>query len=345
MISNLLRPNIRNLKPYSSARDKFMGEGCTFLDANESSTQLDGLPMGINRYPASLQSQIVKEVSRIKYVEENQIFIGNGSDEAIDLLIRCFCEPVKDSILIFPPTYGMYSVCAAINDIKIVECQLNSTFGININAFQKIREKPSITFICNPNNPTGNKQSKEVIRQVIEMTKGIVVVDEAYIDFCSEKSLLPLLNQYPNLVVCQTLSKAWGLAGARIGLAFACKEIIQVLNRVKFPYNIGKPSAELALKALRMESKMRSRVAIIVAERVRVASELSKIEEVVKVYPSDANFLLIKVINANSTYAELIKKGIVVRNRTNELGCSNCLRITIGTKEENDSLIEALKSL
>ncbi len=345
MISNLLRTNIRNLKPYSSARDEFMGEGCTFLDANESPTQLEGLPNGINRYPASLQSQIVKEVSRIKNVEESQIFIGNGSDEAIDLLIRCFCEPGKDSILIFPPTYGMYSVCAAINDIKIVECRLNSNFGIDIDSFQKISEIPSITFICNPNNPTGNTQSKEVIRQIIEMSKGIVIVDEAYIDFCSEKSVLHLINQYPNLVVCQTLSKAWGLAGARIGLAFACNEIIQVLNKVKFPYNIGKPSAELALKALRMESEMRSRVATIVAERVRVASELSKIKGVEKVYPSEANFLLVKVENANRTYAELITKGIVVRNRTNEFGCDNCLRITIGTKEENDSLIAVLKSL
>lgn len=345
MINNLLRPNIRNLKPYSSARSEFKGEGVTFLDANESPTQLEGLPNGINRYPASLQNQIVKEVSRIKGVEENQIFIGNGSDEAIDLLIRCFCEPGKDSILIFPPTYGMYSVCASINDIKIVECRLNSNFEIDNDSFQKICSIPSITFICNPNNPTGNTQSKEVIRQIIEMSKGIVVVDEAYIDFCSEKSVLPLINQYPNLVVCQTLSKAWGLAGARIGLAFACNEIIQVLNRVKFPYNIGKPSAELALKTLRMESEMRSRVATIEAERVRVASELSKIKGVEKVYPSEANFLLVKVENANRTYTELISKGIVVRNRTNEPGCDNCLRITIGTKEENDNLIEVLKSL
>jgi histidinol-phosphate aminotransferase len=345
MINNLLRPNIRNLKPYSSARSEFKGEGVTFLDANESPTQLEGLPNGINRYPASLQNQIVKEVSRIKVVEENQIFIGNGSDEAIDLLIRCFCEPGKDSILIFPPTYGMYSVCASINDIKIVECRLNSNFGIDIDSFQKICEIPSITFICNPNNPTGNTQSNEVIRQIIEKSKGIVVVDEAYIDFCSTKSVLPLINQYPNLVVCQTLSKAWGLAGARIGLAFACNEIIQVLNRVKFPYNIGKPSADLALHALKMEDLMRSRVANIVAERARIASELSKIEEVVKVHPSNANFLLIKVKNANRIYTELINKGIVVRNRTNELGCDNCLRITIGTNEENNGLIEAFKSL
>jgi histidinol-phosphate aminotransferase len=345
MINNLLRPNIRNLKPYSSARSEFIGEGVTFLDANESPTSFDGLPEGINRYPASLQIQIIKEVSRIKGFEENQIFIGNGSDEAIDLLIRCFCEPGKDSILTFPPTYGMFKVCAAINDIKIIERQLNSNFGIDINSFQKSNEFPSITLICNPNNPTGNVQPKEVIRQIVELSKGIVIVDEAYIDFCSSKTVLPLINRYPNLVVCQTLSKAWGIAGARIGLAFASHQIVEVLNKVKFPYNIGKPSAELALKALRMESEMRSRVATIVAERVRVANELTKIKGVVKVYPSEANFLLVKVENANRTYAELITKGIVVRNRTNEPGCDNCLRITIGTSVENSKLLEALRNL
>lgn len=345
MINNLLRPNIRNLKPYSSARSEFIGEGVTFLDANESPTSFDGFPEGINRYPASLQIQIIKEVSRIKGVEENQIFIGNGSDEAIDLLIRCFCEPGRDSILTFPPTYGMYGVCAAINDIKIIECQLNSNFGIDIYSFQKSNEFPALTFICNPNNPTGSVQPIEVIQQIVELSKGIVIVDEAYIDFCSSKTVLPLINRYPNLVVCQTLSKAWGIAGARIGLAFASSEIVRVLNKVKFPYNIGKPSAELALKALRMESEMRSRVATIVAERVRVASELSKIKGVEKVYPSEANFLLVKVENANRTYAELINKGIVVRNRTNEPGCDNCLRITIGTSVENSKLLEAFRNL
>lgn len=344
MIQNLLRKNIRNLKPYSSARNEFDGEGSTFLDANENAMDLEGNSNGLNRYPFPLQRRIRSEISRIKSVSENQIFIGNGSDEAIDLLFRCFCEPARSNALIFPPTYGMYSVCAAINDVKITECQLNENFSITSAAFKTIEnEKPNIIFICNPNNPTGNLQSHDTIRKIIESANGIVVVDEAYIDFCPEQSVLPWINLYPNLVVCQTLSKAWGLAAARIGLAFASPQIIEVLNRVKFPYNVGKPSAEMALKALGKQEIMLKRVAEVVAERQRLFSNLQKNEMVSRVYPSQANFLLVKVQNANETYSQLLKKGIVVRNRTNEPGCENCLRITVGAPFENELLLNALK--
>jgi histidinol-phosphate aminotransferase len=346
MISKLLRENIRNLKPYSSARDEFDGNASVWLDANESPTVLTGLPPEINRYPDPLQRILKQQISRVKNIKENQIFIGNGSDEAIDLLSRIFCNPSQDKAMIFPPTYGMYSVCAAVNDIEVVESNLDCNFNINLNDFsEKNRAKPKLTFICNPNNPTGNTQNAETIKQIIETSEGIVVVDEAYIDFCPEKSVITWINQCPNLVVLQTLSKAWGLAAARVGLAFASPEIIAVMNRVKFPYNVGKPSIDIALSALQMEDIMKNRVNDILANREYLALELSEISNVIEVFPSNANFLLVKFKNSKMAYSRLASNGIVVRDRSSQPGCEGCLRITVGTREEVDKIITCLNEM
>ncbi len=343
---NLIRPNISNLKPYSSARDEFVGEASIWLDANESPTPLPNLTEGINRYPDPLQCELKSAIAKVKGTNDNQIFIGNGSDEAIDLLFRCFCNPTTDRVLVFPPTYGMYSVCAAINDIEVVESMLDKQFNINLNDFkEKQKLKPKLTFICNPNNPTGNVQSAETIRQVIENSEGIVVVDEAYVDFCPEQSVLDWINRYPNLVVLQTLSKAWGLAGARVGLAFASPKIISVMSKVKFPYNLGKPSIDIALKALNSEMLMSQRVNEIVLNKNMLTDKLVGMLIVEKIYPSKANFLLVKFSNAKEVYTTLAQNGIVVRNRTNQEGCEGCLRITIGRRDEVEKLLNCLKVL
>ncbi len=346
MIPNLLRKNILNLKPYSSARDEFEGNASIWLDANESPTALPDLPTGINRYPASQLKDLKAKIAEIKGVNTSQVFIGNGSDEAVDLLMRCFCQPGVDKILVFPPTYGMYGVCAAVNDIPVIESMLDSDFNINIKDFEeKNAQKPKITFICNPNNPTANTQNAETVRQIIEKSAGIVVVDEAYIDFCPEISVINWINQYPNLVVLQTLSKAWGLAAARVGLAFASPQIIGVMNRVKFPYNVGKPSVDIALKTLQQGDEMVKRTKELVSNKNWLASELNSLPMVQKVYPSDANFLLAKFDNARQVYEQLAGNGIVVRDRSTQPGCEGCLRITVGTREEVEKLIDTLKQV
>lgn len=346
MIENLIRPNIRSMKAYSSARDEFEGEASVWLDANESPEVLPGITAGMNRYPQPMQPELKEKISRIKGVAPNRIFIGNGSDEAVDLLFRVFCEPGRDKALVFPPTYGMYGVCAAVNDMQVIESLLDEQFNINITDFdRKNPENPKLTFICNPNNPTGNVQSPETIRQILESSKGIVVVDEAYVDFCPDQSVLPWIEKYPNLVVLQTLSKAWGLAGARIGLAFASPEIIRVMNRVKFPYNIGKPSIEIASAALDREKDMKERVSEIINQRSLLINGLSAFTFVEKVFPSSANFLLVKFRESEKTYRYLAGKGIIVRDRSKQPGCEACLRITVGTKTENQTLLKALKEL
>lgn len=346
MISNLLRKNILNLKPYSSARDEFDGEASAWLDANESPSALPEMPVGINRYPASQQVVLKKQIANLKGVDASQAFIGNGSDEAVDLLFRMFCNPAKDKALVFPPTYGMYGVCASVNDVEIIESQLDGEFNINLKDFeQKNTLKPKLTFICNPNNPTGNVQNTKIIKSVIEKTEGIVVVDEAYIDFCPDKSVIEWINKYPNLVVLQTLSKAWALAGARIGLAFASPELISVMNKVKFPYNVGKPSIEMALKALKEEEAKVVKVRETLQIRDNLAMELADIPQVVKVFPSYANYLLVKFREIQKVYKQLASNGIVVRDRSNQPGCEGCLRITVGTKEEISKLTDCLKKL
>lgn len=345
-ITPLLRENIRNLKPYSSARGEFEGEAKMFLDANESSSPMSELPKGINRYPDPLQKQLKELLARVKGVRSSQVFIGNGSDEAVDLLFRCFCNPKTDNVVVFPPTYGMYEVCATINDIAVISSPLDENFSIDLKDFKsKVNANTKLVFICNPNNPTGNCQQRESIEAILNSVNGIVVVDEAYIDFCPEQSVVSLLPSYPNLVVLQTLSKAWGLAGARVGLAIAIPEIIEVMNKVKFPYNIGIPSITIAEKALRMKDELPQRVEKIVVQRIMLASALVKLSVVEKVYPSQANFLLVKTTNAKKIYEELKAEGVVVRDRSNQPGCTDCLRITVGSPKENRYLLKVLKSI
>lgn len=346
MIENLIRPNIRSLKPYSSARDEFEGEASVWLDANENPEALPGLMQGINRYPSPLQPDLRYQISKEKGINPDRIFIGNGSDEAVDLLFRVFCNPGQDKALVFPPSYGMYGVCAAVNDVMVIESLLDENFHIRLDDFKEKNKvsSPKLTFICNPNNPTGNVQSPETIRRIIEESKGIVIVDEAYVDFCPEQSVLPMIDLYPNLVVLQTLSKAWGLAGARIGLAFASPEIIQVMNRVKFPYNIGKPSIEAAIAALTQGRFMQQRVEEIIEQRGLLSESLSNLPSVEKVFPSSANFLLVKFPESDKIYQYLTGKGIIVRDRSTQPGCAGCLRITIGSETENQTLINALKN-
>lgn len=346
MIQNLVRPNILNLKPYSSARDEFKGEASVWLDANESPVVLPGVQTGLNRYPEPLQPVLKERISKIKGVAAENIFIGNGSDEAVDLLFRVFCEPGLDKALVFPPTYGMYGVCAAINDVQVMESLLDEQFSTNMTDFgRKNLESPKLTFICNPNNPTGNVQSHDIIKQIIETSKGIVVVDEAYIDFCPEQSVLSWIEQYPNLVVLQTLSKAWGLAAARIGLAFASTPIIKLMNAVKFPYNVGKPSAEAAISVLDRYSEMKNKTKETSVLRDRLAEKLMAFTFVEKIFPSWANFLLVKFRESEKIYQFLAGKGIIVRDRSNQPGCSGCLRITVGTETENQTLLKELKEL
>ena len=272
------------------------------------------------------------------------MFVGNGSDEAVDLLFRIFCNPSKDKVLVFPPTYGMYGVCAAVNDVQVIESPMDENFNIDLNGFGKVNVQNSkLTFICNPNNPSANTQKEETIRYIIENSNGIVVVDEAYIDFCPEKTVIKWINKYPNLVVLQTLSKAWGLAAARVGLAFASPEIIAYMNKVKFPYNVGKPSIDTALSTLQLELEMQNRVNEITTNREYLAFELAKLSQVIKVFPSDANFLLVKFIQPRVVYKHLASNGIVVRDRSNQPGSEGCLRITVGTREEVDKLVFCLK--
>ncbi|MHC1704724.1 MAG: histidinol-phosphate transaminase [Tenuifilaceae bacterium] len=340
-INKLIRPNIRNLKPYSSARSEFSGDDVILLDANENPSNFDGLMKGINRYPDPLQRKIKEKLSTIKAIASDRIFIGNGSDEAVDLIIRTFCRPGIDSIAIFPPTYGMYKVCAAINDINVIEFPLTENFLIeNLDLKNTIFDDIKIIFICNPNNPSGNIQNKETLKEIIENFKGIVVVDEAYIDFCPDQSLVSELENFPNLIILQTLSKAWALAGARIGIAFASKEIVDILTKVKFPYNISFPSLIIADEALNKTIEAKSRIMNIIVERERLIKILPELPAVIKVYPSLTNFILIKTSDAASLYKYFLQNGIVVRNRDSEIGCKGCLRVTIGLEEENNRLLE-----
>lgn len=342
-IQNLLRDNIKNLKPYSSARDEYTGEVGIFLDANENS--YGSIPDGkYNRYPDPLQRKLKEKLSEIKNISDKNIFIGNGSDEAIDLVIRAFCEPGKDKILIMPPTYGMYKVAADINDVDIVEVPLTSNFEINTDSvISAIDENVKIIFICSPNNPTGNILNKESIKEILNSFNGLVVIDEAYIDFAKETSWLEQLNIFNNLIVLQTFSKAWGLANIRVGMAFANKEIIGVLNKIKYPYNVNGVSQALILKALENDHDKDRIVNILISERNKLANALITLDLIDKVFPSDANFLLAQVQNATRVYKHLLTEKIIVRNRSNMIHCKECLRFTVGTEEENKKLIEALK--
>jgi histidinol-phosphate aminotransferase len=338
-IKYLVRKNILSLVPYSSARDEFNGRDAIFLDANEN-------PYGmLNRYPDPLQKDLKKEISKLKEVPEENIFLGNGSDEAIDLLYRVFCSPGRDQVLTFSPTYGMYGVSSAINDVEMITIPLDDIFDIPEKFDFEITGNISLKMIilCSPNNPTGNTLTKGKIISILEKFSGIVVIDEAYIDFSSQLSFIKLLDKYPNLVVLQTFSKAWGLAAARVGMAFASGEIISFMNKVKYPYNISAINQLAALNALKEKEKVRDIIAGLIAQRDELTCKLKNIKYVKRIFSSEANFLLVKVIDVNRIYEELVRRRIIVRNRSSVV--RDCLRITIGTKEENEKLIEALQNI
>ena len=341
-LTELLRSNIRNLTPYSSARDEFKGEASVFLDANENSY---GSPLTkwYNRYPDPLQWKVKEKLSEIKGVPANQIFLGNGSDECIDVLIRMVCEPGIDNILIVPPTYGMYQVSADINNVAVKKVPLTPEFQLDLPGIENaIDDQTKIIFLCSPNNPTGNSLHKEDIEAILNNYFGLVVIDEAYINFSKFRSFTQDLVDYPNLVIMQTLSKAWGLAALRVGMAFASEEIISVMNKVKPPYNINQASQELVLKALEEVGQVNDMIKEIVAQRTLLEQELLKLSTVKKIYPSDANFLLVQVQEARRLYEYLLLKGIVVRDRSNVTLCEGCLRITVGTRAENQDLLKAV---
>ncbi|MCA6497072.1 MAG: histidinol-phosphate transaminase [Chitinophagaceae bacterium] len=341
-LNKLIRSNIRDLQPYSSARDEFSGEAKVFLDANENSL---GSPLiqWYNRYPDPHHRLLREKLSVIKGIAPEHIFIGNGSDECIDLLYRCFCEPGKSNTIICPPTYGMYEVSANINDVKIVRAPLLPDFQLDlVHLEQLVNEDTRIIWICSPNNPTGNLMQWQDLETILNHFNGLVVIDEAYINFARQRSWITALTDYPNLVVLQTLSKAWGLAGLRLGMAFASTAIIEVLQRVKPPYNISQPAQELALKALEEVEQVNDMIRHLVDMRDALAEVLATMPEVETVYPSDANFLLVKIRNARKVYEFLLENGIVVRDRSKVQLCDDCLRITIGTEQENTHLVDAL---
>jgi histidinol-phosphate aminotransferase len=340
-VTTLVRKNILNMKPYSSARDEFKGSADVYLDANENPN-----PTAYNRYPDPLQLHVKEQIAKLKGVPAKQIFLGNGSDEAIDLLIRAFCEPTIDSILIAEPTYGMYSVCAEVNNVAIQKVLLTETFDINTKTIlTEVNSNTKLIFLCSPNNPSGNLLNREDIETILNNFNGLLVIDEAYIDFAKSKSFTDDLKDYPNVVVLQTFSKAWGLAGLRLGMCYASQEIIDILNKIKYPYNINVQTQQLALEALGRKEEKNRWVDVIISERGKLAKELSALKIVDTVFPSDSNFLLVRVKDANYAYEALMGKGIIVRNRSSVKLCNNCIRITIGTSEENIKLIQALKAL
>ncbi len=344
-LANLVRQNIKRLTPYSSARKEFTGTAQIFLDANENSF---GSPLSVNynRYPDPLQLQIKKKIAEINSVKPTEIFIGNGSDEAIDLLFRIFCEPRKDNILICPPTYGMYEVSAEINDVQIKRANLTGDFRLDLEKINdEIDENTKLIFICSPNNPTGNSFVREEILHLAKNFGGIVVIDEAYIHFSREKSFVNEISNFPNLVVLQTFSKAWGLAGLRVGLAFANEEIISIFNKVKPPYNISEIAQNALLEALENREKVEQTIVKIISERKKLIKSLREFSFVQKIHLTDANFVLVKTVDAEKIYRFLLDEKIVVRNRNNIELCEGCLRITIGTADENKSLLESLKKL
>lgn len=349
-LETLVRENIKKMTAYSSARHEFSGMASIFLDANENSfgsaiaASLDGTDIKYNRYPDPLQIRVKEKISVIKGVPPQNIFLGNGSDEAIDLLFRIFCTPGKDNVLIFPPTYGMYEVCAETNDIEVKRIPLTEEFQLDLHAIEEVIDPfTKLIFICSPNNPTGNTIDRNDIEILLNNFEGLVIIDEAYINYARQKTFISELPEYPNLIILQTLSKAWGLAGLRLGMAFAGEPIIDYLNKVKYPYNINAASQQLALKALDNIETVNEWIKTTVQLREWLTSELLKFSFTKKVYHSDANFVLVKMSGAKKIYDHLCAKGIIVRDRSKVILCDDCLRITIGTEQENIILINALK--
>ena len=342
-IQDLIRPTIKALKPYSSARDEFQGvtDNMVFLDANENPYE-----NGVNRYPDPHQRHLKTILSKIKGVSTKNILLGNGSDEVLDLIFRAFCEPHQDNIVILPPTYGMYEVLANLNAIGIKAVNLDDSFQPKVEAILKAADANSkLLFICSPNNPSGNSFDAKAIETLVSEFKGIVVIDEAYIDFSNEASWISKLDMYPNLIVTQTLSKAYAMAGIRLGICYASAEIITVLNTIKPPYNINELTQKKAIELLNIKDLAKNQIQDILKERLLMISQLESVSFISKIYPSDANFVLVKVDDATKRYNQLIEKGIVIRNRTTQPGCENTLRLTVGTPQENKILIDTLKSI
>ena len=340
-LQNITRKNIWDLSPYSSARDEFTGKAKIYLDANENPYD-----NGLNRYPDPYQFLLKSKIADIKNVKTQQIIIGNGSDEIIDLLYRAFCEPKVDEVISLSPTYGMYKVYANINNVDIKDCWLSSSFEIiEEDLLNMINEKTKMIWFCSPNNPTGNSLNPESIKKVLQNFKGLVIVDEAYIDFSASESWINYLDFYPNLFVMQTLSKAWGLAGLRIGMGFASPQIIALLNKIKPPYNINLLSQQSALAQLEMLEEKNTQVDTILQQRDWLSEELKQLKKVHEVYPSDANFVLVKMDNATDIYNKMVEKSIILRNRSTVKLCLDCIRITIGTPEENKELLLNLTEL
>lgn len=340
-INNLLRKNIKSLQPYSSARDEYSGEAMVFLDANENPFN-----QPYNRYPDPLQRELKAKISLLKDVMPEQIFLGNGSDEPIDLLIRAFCEPGEDNVVSIDPTYGMYQVAAGINNVEVKKVSLTETFELDAQKLlNSTGKKTKLVFLCSPNNPTGNCLSKEGVLEVVKNFQGIVVLDEAYIDFAPGKSLLPKLIDFPNLVILQTFSKAWGMAGIRLGMAFASAEIISILNKIKYPYNLNILTQQKALELTENRDEVEKWVKLLITEREKMKTLISEFPFVVKIFPSDANFILVKMHDARGIYEYLKENGVIVRDRSKVHLCEDSLRVTIGSTDENKLLLNALKEL
>nr|WP_309759374.1 histidinol-phosphate transaminase [Flavobacterium sp.] len=343
-INNLIRDNVKNMKPYSSARDEFEDFDTAemiFLDANENPFE-----NGVNRYPDPQQINVKAVLAKQKFVKSNQILLGNGSDEVLDLLFRAFCEPKIDNVITLPPTYGMYGVLANLNAVENREVLLTKDFQPEIEKImQAVDTNTKMIFLCSPNNPTGNSFSDESVACLLQNFKGLVVIDEAYIDFSKKDSWINELDEYPNLIITQTLSKAYGLAGIRLGVCYGSTAVISVLNKIKPPYNVNELTQKRALERLENKDKIKSEIESIIEQREELLQVLLNIKFVQKIYPTEANFILVKVDDANKRYAELIAKGIVIRNRTTQALCENTLRLTVGTEQENKKLIEVLKQL
>ena len=342
-LDKLLRSTVKNMKPYSSARDEYknLQADMVFLDANENP-----FDTFLNRYPDPQQTQLKEIISKQNDVSTDQILLGNGSDEVLDLVFRAFCEPNQDSVLTLPPTYGMYEVLANLNAVENIQVPLSQEFQLEIDAIAAaIKPNTKLLFICSPNNPSGNTMNQSAIERLLNGFKGLVIIDEAYIDFTNELSWTHALSTYPNLIVTQTLSKAYGLAGIRLGICYASKEIISVLNKIKPPYNINSLTQMAAIKALENREVVDTQIETLLKERNSLIHAFKLVPFITKIYPSEANFILIKVDDANKRYDELIKNGVVVRNRSSQLHCDNCLRITVGTPSENTQLLTLLNSL
>jgi len=342
-LEKLVRPIIKSIKSYSSARNEFynLDEDKIFMDANENPYKND-----VNRYPDPFQVKLKKSIASLKLINSDQILLGNGSDEILDIIIRTFCEPNKDEVILLPPTYGMYEVLSNINQSIIRKVRLNDEFELNLDLiFNNISNKTKIIFICSPNNPTGNALPIDQIISILDNFFGIVVLDEAYIDFSESESLIGLIKKYPNLIICQTFSKAYGMAGIRLGMCFANSIFIDYFNKIKPPYNVNSLTQDRALKLLESPEKINNGINEILEERKKIEKQLMKFKFIKKIFPSDANFLLIMVDNAEKRYDQFLSKGVVLRNRSHLIGCENTLRVTIGTPKENTKFINICKEI